>query len=472
MSVARNSAYNLAAALIPAAVSLVVIPPYISALGEARYGVLALFTMLLGFFGLWDLGISSATAQRIAAAGSNLAMRRDIFQSAVSVNLVLGVTGGLVLVPLAWVLFGHVFKIPPALRPELQATIGWLALGLPIMLLSEVYRGALMGSARFAEISVINIAGSMMSQLAPLAAALWISPRLTIILPVLYAVRVAMLGGYALIVRKHVTQGGRGTFDRSRARDLLSFGGWMTLSSLVGTVLLGVDRFLIGTVLGARAVSHYTVPFQLAERSMIVPGALGQALLPRLAAADDHEARGIAARGLWWLAALLTPGVATGILAVGPFLDWWLDSGFAEAATVPAQVLLIGFWFNGQAICCAVRLQAAGRPRLLAKAHLWEVLPYVAVLTGCLYVFGLWGAAAAFALRLAVDALLLGWFAGLLGEVLKLSALALPTFIIAVVLAARTPFGGLIGLALLAAVGAVALAWLISERQTLLSALR
>jgi len=60
MSIVRHTGYNVAASLAPIVVSLATVPAQIHYLGEARFGVLAIFAILLGYFGVFDLGISRA----------------------------------------------------------------------------------------------------------------------------------------------------------------------------------------------------------------------------------------------------------------------------------------------------------------------------------------------------------------------------------------------------------------------------
>ena len=131
MSIRRNTAYNLLGSVIPLAVSLVTIPIYLNLIGESRYGVLAIAWLLLGYFGLFDLGLGRATAQRIAALrDASGAERAETFWTALAMNLCLGVFGALLMWPVAGYFFGQVFKIDDALRPEMPAAIPWLMLAV------------------------------------------------------------------------------------------------------------------------------------------------------------------------------------------------------------------------------------------------------------------------------------------------------------------------------------------------------
>src|SRR5712691_11982943 len=64
---------------------------------------------------------------------------------------------------------------------------------------------------------------------------------------------------------------------------LLCFGFWMTLSNLIGPLMVTADRFIISFLLGAGVVAYYTVPFDVIVRLLVIPAALTSALFPRFA---------------------------------------------------------------------------------------------------------------------------------------------------------------------------------------------
>ena len=381
MSVVRNTGYNILASLAPVVVSLATVPAQIHYLGEARFGILAIFALLLGYFGVFDLGISRAIAQRIAAVrDGNLDERRKIFGSGVAINLGMGAIGGIIMLPTAWWFFGTQMKAPPELHGEMLVAAAWLAVAAPTGLLTQVLRGAMQAGERFALLSLVSGIGNVASQILPLAVAIWWTPSLSVVLPALFFTRFATLLVLGWSVLHHVLGGLAPQFDRKRAKDLLSFGGWVAVTGFIAPLMSAFDRVLIGSMISANAVSHYTVPYQLGERALVLPIALTDAVFPRIAARDEAGARDMARRAMTVITAVMTPIMVSGIIGLKIFLSLWINPGFAAQAAVAGSILFAGFCFNASGIAMYVSLQAGGKPRLVAIAHLIEVVPFLGLL--------------------------------------------------------------------------------------------
>jgi O-antigen/teichoic acid export membrane protein len=88
-------------------------------------------------------------------------------------------------------------------------------------------------------------------------------------------------------------------------------------------------------------------------------------------------------------------------------LELWLGAEFALKSLRVLQWLSIGVFLNSISFMPFALLQGAGRPDITAKLHLVELPFYLLALWWMLVKFGIEGAAVAWAVRAAVDALLL-----------------------------------------------------------------
>lgn len=413
MSIGRNAGYNMVGFLVPTVLALATVPAYLAVIGVERYGVLAIAWLVLGYFGLFDLGLGRATAQRIAALrDAGPAERATALHTALRTNLLIGIAGGLILWPVAHLVFAQVMQMSPHLRAEALAAAPLLALSVPVATSLGVMSGAMMGRERFREANRIAIVNTVLFQLVPLGVAWLTGPDLSHVVAAGLCTRVLALALFHRALRGDMAgQRARG-WDRAEMRRLLSFGGWVTLSALIGPLLVISDRFLIGALLGAVAVAHYAVPMDVTQRLGGVPASLGNALFPRLAVATGDEARRLTADAVAALYALMTPPVLAAIIAMDPLMRLWLGDAVGGQAAPLARILLVAAWFNAFAQMPFMRLQAQGRPDLVGKAHLCEVPVYLAVLVAATHAFGLAGAAAAFLLRVVVDGLVLFALAG------------------------------------------------------------
>lgn len=436
MSVRRNTVYNLIGSIVPLAVSLITIPLYLNLIGESRYGVLAIAWLLLGYFGLFDLGLGRATAQRIAALkNQHKSQYAEVFWTALTVNVLLGIIGGILIWPVSIFFFDNYFIIEDVLRPELESAIPWLILAVPVATLSGVLTGALQGREAFLELNLVSMFGAILLQVLPLVLASMGFLDLGILLPVTFLTRLLVLALLFWRCQKHIFGGYTFVFSRSAAKHLVHFGGWVTVTSIIGPMMVILDRFVIGALIGAKAVSYYTIPFQLSERTTVIAGSLSSALFPRFAFGSEEQKLQLAKNSLQILIIILTPLICLGILIIDPFIRWWITPEFAEKSVLVGQILLIGFWLNSLANIPYAQLQAKGRPDLVAKSHLLELIPYFILLYVGLNHFGIVGAAIVFSLRVFSDLLLLTGFAGTLKDTLPNLVLPLAIVGFAVIIA-------------------------------------
>jgi O-antigen/teichoic acid export membrane protein len=412
MSVSRNATYNLIGAVLPILLALVTVPLYLKLVGPDRYGVLAIAWLLLGYFGLFDLGLGKATTYSIAALKDASAQERaDVFWTAILTNVAMGAVGGLVLYGAASFFFDAVFKVDAALRPEIRASVPYLALAVPIATMTGVLTGALQARDRFLETNMISVLSTSLFQLLPVLVALAWGPNLSQLLLAAVAARAIAIAVLWWRCRIFITRGQKARFDRGQIKDLLGYGGWVTVTGLFGPILVILDRFAIGAVLGATAVAIYTVPFQLAQRIAIFPNALVTAVFPRLPTASPEERAALSDKAIRVLLAGISLPILGGIYILHPFLELWVGPEIGRPAAEVGVLIVFGYWANAFAVVPYSWLQGTGRPDLVTKMLLAQIPPYLALLYLGMTWYGLLGCAAVFAFRCSVDFLLLWWAA-------------------------------------------------------------
>ena len=408
MGIARNTVYNIAGSVTPLVLALSTIPLYLQQVGVERYGALAIIWLILGYFGLFDLGLGRATAYRIAALSkAEPQQRADVFITAAMVNIAMGVVGGGLLYLGARYFFAVNFEAPDWLRKETLDALPFVAMAVPIATLTGVASGALQGRERFLDVNIATVIGTSLFQLIPLATAYIYGPTLKWLVLAAVAARLIGFGIFMLRVNKHLLSGLLPRFDKSEWLGLLKYGGWITVTSIVSPFLVVVDRFIIGSTISAAAVSVYTIPFEIVQRISLLPRAIAMALFPKLAAASDEQGRQLAVRATNVIIFLVTPIILVALYAMGPFLKLWVGAEIAREAQPIGVILLLGYWINAFGIIPYSRLQASGRPDLVTKILLVQLPFYVGTMYCAVTQYGLVAAATIFSVRTAIDYVLL-----------------------------------------------------------------
>src|SRR5258708_5863486 len=379
---ARNTIWNLIGQMLPMAVGVVAIPLLIRGMGVARFGILSLAWIVVGYFSLFDLGIGRALTKLVAdKLGANEEHSiPPLAWTSLLLMLLLGVIGGLVTFAISPWLVHRLFKIPEALQTETLRGFYLLALSIPIVTITSGLRGILEAQQRFRILNLIRIPMSIFSFAGPLLV-LPFSHSLVPVIVVLIAGR--LLGGVAhLFACFHAMPLLRHNYvlRHSMVLPVVKLGGWMTFSNIISPIMVYLDRFLIGALLSVSAVAYYTAPFDMVTRLWVIPGALVAVIFPAFAVTVLQEPDRTAlllSRGTKYVFLAVFPIVLVITTLAPEGLRLWLGPAFAENGASVLRWLAAGVLVNTFASVAFVFIQGAGRPDITAKLHLLELPIYL-----------------------------------------------------------------------------------------------
>ncbi len=413
MSLRRNTLWNLAGAGAPLIVGAAVIPYLVRSAGIEAFGILTMVWALIGYFSLFDLGLGRALTQQVAqklAVGATEELP-VLIKTGLLMAAATGLAGGVALAVLAEPLAGDWLRISAPLQPDAYRALLVAAIGVPLTTATGGLRGVLEAYEDFKDVNLLRMLLGVANFALPTLSVMWLGPSLAWMVASLMAARLVICIAHGVLVRRRLGAVlGRAPFARQRLHGLLAFGAWLTVSNVVSPLMVSADRFVISAVLGAAVVAFYTVPSEVIARALIFPGALTNALFPRMASLlmrDRRQARALYRRCIIAVIGVLLLVCPLLVAAAHWALTLWLGTEFADRSTAVLRILALGLLLNGIASVPYAAVQAAGHARITAQFHLAEALLYVPVLLFGLHEFGLAGAAVAWTLRVGIDMLLL-----------------------------------------------------------------
>jgi O-antigen/teichoic acid export membrane protein len=410
MSIVRNTAWNVMGVIVPTLFAIPSLAIYSRSLGVELLGLLTLTFSIVGYASSFDFGLSRALIRQVSIHGADVgAVKAFVGTTTVFVGVV-----SLVLALMTWFaspwLAGYL-SISPAHRDDAIVAFYWLSLSVPPYLLSLVATAYFEGKEDFKALTILRCASSGLNAITGVACVVWI-PTLSSVMAALCASRWVSCIVTFVLYRNHVNRHDSvkrpalWIFDPQALRSSLAYGGWLTISNIIGPVMSYFDRFVLSHLAGARIVAFYTVPAEVVSRLLLFPAAISKALFPRLSkrlhsAADDRR---IGLMLTLTCAALIILPV---FVFASDILTIWMGPDYAGEPATVLRVLLVGFFFNSLAFGPFTDLQARGYSRTTALIHVCEVLPYLGILFLLTEKYGILGTALAWSLRTFVDFLLM-----------------------------------------------------------------
>jgi O-antigen/teichoic acid export membrane protein len=388
---------------------MITIPYLIKEIGVETFGVLTLTWALIGYFSLFDFGLGRALTQQIAVTRSTgeLADLPSLVKTGVWFTAGTGVAGGLILAALTPQLAENWLNVSKSLQPSTGQALLLASVGIPLTTVTTGLRGILEAFEDFKVVSSLRIGLGAANFGFPAISVLIVGNSLPWMVSSLIVARAIILVAHVWYVnRKLPSDWASAEFSNKNIHALLSFGGWMTISNIVGPLMVTADRFFISGVLGAAVVAYYTVPFEVVIRVLILPGAFMSVMFPRFATvikSDPFEAKRLYRISIAIVIAALLPVCIIIALGAKLGLKLWLGEAFAEQSWVIVCVMALGLLLNGIASVPFAAIQAAGDVQKTAYLHLIELIIYVPILYASMRFMGIIGAAVAWTVRASID---------------------------------------------------------------------
>jgi O-antigen/teichoic acid export membrane protein len=400
--VAHNAGWNVAGNLTSVAVGLIALPVLLHALGPSRLGIFTLALGLIGFSGLLDLGLGRSLTQSVSASLGRGRPREAVAALVWHVLRLLagfGVIWLLILwLSVPWIV-SHLFSLRGGLGSETVFGLRAVAVSMPFALVGTGAMGALEGLQCFRQVSVRRSALSVLQFGLPTLVVLW-RADLGLVIAALALSRGAGLLVWLDLLRQELALPHGKRSDPEDLRHLL-----LSVSNLVGPMMVYADRFYLATLFPPATVAYYAVPYDALSRVNTLPSTAIGALFPALAEAQARpgDSTNLVRSSTLALTALMLPPLLLASIFAKFLLTIWLGRSFALSALPIFHVLLLGVFINSAAQIPYALLQAHGRSDLTAKLHLLELPVFAGMLIWFVSLWGVVGAAWAWMLRVALD---------------------------------------------------------------------
>lgn len=393
----KNTVLNAAGLVIPGLLFIPAAAFLARTLGVEQFGLLLLMYAMLGYSGIFDAGMTRAVIRKVAQSKTK---DEDDFIMGTALGAVLVISA----IPVFIVLFfsddiAVWLKVSENYTADTVAGLKLLALIVPLFLITVVAFSYLEGKEEFLKLSLYKVITGAVMATAPAIAVYNDASLVSAVLGLLGArIFTAILAIFSL----NMSIGIRNLkFDKKVLIDLVTFGGWISLSNIISPVMVYMDRFILSNSVGAASVAFYNAPSDLIEKISVLPGALARTIFPlfsRLGSHIEYEKK-IYFGLVFVLIILLTPL----FLMAESILDLWLGEPYGLQSSFILKILIIGFFFNALAQIPFAAIQAKGHSRLTALLHLTEVAPYLLLLFYLVDILGLVGAAYAWTARVIID---------------------------------------------------------------------
>jgi O-antigen/teichoic acid export membrane protein len=413
-----NVLSNWAAFIIGTAISFVLSPLVVHALGDVRYGLWVVIGSVVGYLGLLDLGVRVGVTRFVAhhnATGNQDAVNR-VVTTALGMFTVAGAVAIVLGIQLAFLL-PWIADVPGSLRMEGSVALAIAGVTMASGLVGGVFGGSIAGLERFALLNSIDLSIELLRAIV-IVVVLNAGGGLVAISTIQLLAVTSRSVLYLVAVRR-INPGlriSKALLDRSTLVEIFRFSSYTTLLHMSGAVIFSTDAVVIAALMPVSQVTFFAIAASLGQAALQVLGGVSRALYPLISARSATDgtlgATGLMAASIRLGTIAVMPIVLTFLVRGGTFIGLWMGPAYAGPSGAVLGILALGLCVFAGYHIFASNIIALGLHRGLVPAFVLEALANLGLSIALGSVIGIVGVAWGTTLpRMTVALLFAPWFA-------------------------------------------------------------
>jgi O-antigen/teichoic acid export membrane protein len=406
--VLRGTSYGTAGQFAVLASAFIATPLLVRMLGAERYGVLALVSLLVGYFLFTDLGMGAASTRFGAEALGQQDRRKEVavVWTSLLVACIPALLGAATLIASGRFAVVNLLHLSPAVQDEAIAALRWAAAVFFLRTLSGILNTPQLAHMRLGTYTLIN-SGSLVAQtlLVPIVVKLgWGVPGAV---KVMAAVNVVALLAHILVDLRILPELRKPVFDATLLRPMFLYGGGVVANAIAELLFAHFDKLTVSHYVSVKDFAYYSIAAAVAGLIVPIPLAMFQALLPAFsrmhAAGDSMGLELLLQRATKAVLLLAMPLLVLIVVGTHPFLNVWAGSEFALHGSRTAYILAAGQVVAIFGYAPGAVLYAKARTGSMAALRWIELPIFMVAVVLVTQRFGALGAAACWSTRYLVD---------------------------------------------------------------------
>lgn len=333
-------------------------------------------------------------------------------------------------------LINDIIKITESLKSEAIHSFYALAIAIPIVATTAALRGVLESYQKFLAINLVRIFLGVFTFLGPVIV-LMITNSLFWIIIFMIIIRIIVWVIY-LFQCFRLNEGFKTEvgLDFTSIKPVIKFSIWISIANIVGPLIAYSDRFLIGGMISAAAITYYSTPYEVVTKLLLIPGALVGVLFPVFSSSFlsmPELTKKLFLRGVKFIFLIIYPAVFLIVTFSFEGMQLWLGGKFALNSSLVLQFLAIGILMNCLSLIPNIFFQGTGRPHIPTLINLIELPFYLFFMWWAIKMKGIDGAAFVYMILATVDAAMMYFVVNKIFKVKFESSFGTITFMVMII---------------------------------------